>query len=129
MPGGFVNETQFHARNKRGFSAIAIRGAATVSILCALIFAVPLVRAVHTGSGRSSGPDASLAIQGGQESTGADQTDLALTVYNSNIALVRDTREISLQSGESALRFMDIAASINPATVHLRSLTDPDKLG
>ena len=30
--------------------------------------------------------------------------------------------------GESLLRFMDIAASINPATVHFRSLTEPAKL-
>ena len=27
------------------------------------------------------------------------------------------------------LKFMDIAATVNPATVHFRSLTDPDKLG
>ena len=58
----------------------------------------------------------------------ADQTDLALTVYNSNLSLVRDVRQLALPSGDSLLRFMDIAASINPATVHFRSLTDPSKL-
>ncbi len=58
----------------------------------------------------------------------ADQSDLALTVYNSNLSLVRDTRQLTLPSGESLLRFMDIAASINPATVHFRSLTEPSKL-
>jgi len=58
----------------------------------------------------------------------ADQTDLALTVYNSNLSLVRDVRQFTLPSGDSVLRFMDIAASINPATVHFRSLTDPAKL-
>jgi len=57
-----------------------------------------------------------------------DQTDLAVTVYNSNLALVRDVRQIELPAGESRLRFMDIAASINPATVHFRALADPDKL-
>src|SRR3984957_16574438 len=57
-----------------------------------------------------------------------DQTDLALTVYNSNLSLVRDVRVLTLPAGESVLRFMDIAASINPATVHFRSLTDPAKL-
>ena len=57
-----------------------------------------------------------------------DQTDLAVTVYNSNLALVRDVRQIDLPSGESRLRFMDIAASINPATVHFRSIGDPSKL-
>ncbi|HET9399328.1 MAG TPA: DUF4139 domain-containing protein [Candidatus Acidoferrales bacterium] len=124
-----MSDFQFHVRKNLGVSSITIRAAAAAVILCGLAFAVPLVHAVHKSSALNSGAGASDTIQSGQESTGADQTDLALTVYNSNIALVRDTREISLQSGESALRFMDIAASINPATVHLRSLTEPDKLG
>jgi hypothetical protein len=54
-----------------------------------------------------------------------DQTDLAVTVYNSDLALVRDTRNITLQSGSFDLQFMDIAATVNPATVHFRSLTQP----
>jgi hypothetical protein len=58
-----------------------------------------------------------------------DQTDLAVTVYNSNIALVRDVRELQLPRGTFRLKFMDIAATVNPATVHFRSLTEPDKLG
>jgi hypothetical protein len=57
-----------------------------------------------------------------------DQTDLAVTVYNSNIALVRDVRQLALPSGAFRLKFMDIAATVNPATVHFRSLTDPSKL-
>src|SRR6266404_2196745 len=58
-----------------------------------------------------------------------DQTDLAITVYNSNIALVRDVRQLTLPSGYFRLKFMDIAATVNPATVHFRSLTEPEKLG
>lgn len=58
-----------------------------------------------------------------------DQVDLAVTVYNSNLALVRDVRQINLPTGEFRLRFMDIASSINPATVHFRSLTEPARLG
>jgi hypothetical protein len=58
----------------------------------------------------------------------ADQSDLDLTVYNSNLSLVRDVRQLTLPAGETKLRFMDIAASINPATVHFRSLTEPAKL-
>src|SRR5579864_2316155 len=57
-----------------------------------------------------------------------DQTDLNVTVYNSNIALVRDVRNLMLPGGMFRLKFMDIAATVNPATVHFRSLTDPDKL-
>ena len=56
--------------------------------------------------------------------TEKDQTDLAVTVYNSNLALVRDVRQIHLSAGLFPLKFEDVAASINPATVHFRSLTE-----
>lgn len=64
-----------------------------------------------------------------QATTLDDQVDLALTVYNSNIALVRDVRQLNLPEGVFDIRFMDIAASVNPATVHFRSLTEPERLG
>jgi len=57
-----------------------------------------------------------------------DQQDLAVTVYNSSLALIRDVREYVLPSGESDLGFVDIAATVNPATVHFRSLTDPARV-
>jgi hypothetical protein len=63
-----------------------------------------------------------------QTTTLADQADLALTVYNSEIALVRDVRNLRLPSGAFDLQFMDIAASVNPSTVHFRSLTQPSAL-
>jgi hypothetical protein len=58
-----------------------------------------------------------------------DQSDLNVTVYNSNIALIRDVRNLTLPSGTFRLKFEDIAATVNPATVHFRSLTDAEKLG
>jgi hypothetical protein len=57
-----------------------------------------------------------------------DQTELAVTVYNSNIALVRDVRDLQLARGTSDLRFMDIAATVNPATVHFRSVSEPSRV-
>jgi hypothetical protein len=57
-----------------------------------------------------------------------DQTDLSLTVYNSDLALVRDVRQITLPGGVFQLKFMDVASSIDPATVHFRSLDDPGRL-
>ncbi len=59
----------------------------------------------------------------------ADQADLSITVYNSDIALVRDVRNLRLPDGTFDLQFMDIAATVNPATVHFRSLTQPGALG
>jgi hypothetical protein len=63
------------------------------------------------------------------ETTMNDQVELSLTVYNGNLALVRDVRDIQVTPGTADLRFGDVAATINPATVHLRSLTEPAKLG
>src|SRR5262245_43343665 len=57
--------------------------------------------------------------------TSQDQQSLSVTIYNSNIGLVKDIRKINLQSGLSELKFMDVAAQINPATVHIKSLTSP----
>jgi len=61
-------------------------------------------------------------------STDKDQKELAVTVYNSNIALVRDVRRVRLPEGAVDLRYMDIAAQVNPATVHIVSLTAPKEL-
>ena len=62
------------------------------------------------------------------QATADDQVDLAVTVYNSDLALVRDVRDLRLARGVGALRFMDIAATVNPATVHFRSINQPAQL-
>ncbi len=98
----------------------------SVAALAALLATLPTYELTACANSASQ---ASTQVSGGTTTTTlADQTDLALTVYNSNLSLVRDVRQLTLPSGESLLRFMDIAASINPATVHFRSLTEPAKL-
>jgi hypothetical protein len=72
---------------------------------------------------------AAAATQGHQSTTLDDQADLSVTVYNSDLALVRDVRNLKLPAGQFDLQFMDIAATVNPATVHFRSLTEPGVLG
>jgi hypothetical protein len=54
-----------------------------------------------------------------------DQTDVAITVYNNNLALVRDRRDVSLADGEVTLTFMDVAQQIKPETVSIKSLSNP----
>lgn len=61
-------------------------------------------------------------------STIEDQKNVAITVYNSNLGLVKDTRTLKLPRGTSQLRFMDVAQSINATTVHIKSVTSPDAL-
>ncbi len=72
--------------------------------------------------------DAPLGEGQDQTTTLDDQAELSLTVYNSDIALIRDVRTLQLARGTANLRFMDIAATVNPATVHFRSLTEPQQV-
>jgi hypothetical protein len=69
-----------------------------------------------------------FAAQPSQTSTEDDQTELAVTVYNSNVALVRDVRRVKLPAGIFDLRYMDIAAAVNPVTVHIASISAPKDL-
>jgi hypothetical protein len=101
-------------------SAFAI---ATLSILAIAIYFATRnhpVQAQEKEAAHSTFPD--------QATTLTDQTDLNVTVYNSNIALIRDVRQLTVPTGTFRLKFEDIAATVNPATVHFRSLTDPEKL-
>lgn len=58
----------------------------------------------------------------------ADQETLSITVYNSNLGLVKDTRRLTLPSGVMQLKFGEVAAKIMPQTVHIKSLSDPKHL-
>lgn len=92
----------------------------------AVLYAAPRGRNnANNSQEREAAPDSAS----GPATTLNDQTDLSVTVYNSNIALVRDVRALTLPSGLFRLKLMDIAATVNPATVHFRSLNEPDKLG
>ena len=57
-----------------------------------------------------------------------DQEEVSVTVYNSNLGLVKDTRQIHLPSGLTNLKFTGVAAQIMPQTVHIQSMTDPGGL-
>ena len=59
-------------------------------------------------------------------STHAEQTQVSLTIYNSNLGLVKDVREIELAEGVTRLHFMDVAARIMPTTVLIRSQTNSE---
>ena len=94
------------------------------SVVVALALAAA---AIGWAAHEPSTPVVTAAEQNGT-TTLDDQVELALTVYNSDIALVRDVRNLQLARGTSDLHFMDIAATVNPATVHFRSLTEPSRV-
>jgi len=51
--------------------------------------------------------------------------EVAVTVYNENIALVKELRKMSFPRGESQVEFKDVAAKIDPTSVHFVSRTNP----
>ncbi len=56
----------------------------------------------------------------------AQSEGLELAVYNQDLALVKDRRSLDLSEGLNEVRFVDVAARIDPTSVHFRSLTDPE---
>jgi hypothetical protein len=91
------------------------------SALAVFVLLAPLAGKLRIAHAAAAKPEAATTTE-------KDQTDLSVTVYNSNVALVRDVRQIHLERGEFPLKFEDVAAAIMPQTVHFRSLTDPSKL-
>jgi hypothetical protein len=60
-----------------------------------------------------------LAVMAESKSSAVDQQALALTVYNTDLALIRDTRLVRLPQGVSRLAFADVSAGIRPETARL----------
>ena len=93
---------------------------ATLGLLlgaAATVAAVAASDAVPTQAGRS-----------GATVSQDSQKEVAITIYNGNLGLVKDIREVSLPEGTREVKFMDVAGQIDPTTVHLKSLTEPQAL-
>ncbi len=45
------------------------------------------------------------------------QGDVAVTIYNNNLALVQDVRQLNIKSGRSKIEFPDVSAQIRPETL------------
>ncbi|MBK7104617.1 MAG: DUF4139 domain-containing protein [Ignavibacteriae bacterium] len=50
----------------------------------------------------------------------SNQKEIAVTVYNSNLGVIKDTRNIKLNSGKSEISITDVAQFIDPTTVHIK---------
>lgn len=49
-----------------------------------------------------------------------DQKSIAVTVYNANLGVVKDLREIDIKSGTSKIFLTDVAQYIDPTSVHVK---------
>jgi hypothetical protein len=53
-------------------------------------------------------------------------SNVALTIYNQNFALVKEERTMNLEQGVNYVSVQDVAATIEPNSVAFKSLTDPN---
>jgi hypothetical protein len=81
-----------------------------------LMFLTPLLLPALGNAADTPRPDARMA---------GERTSVDLTVYNANLALVREERGISLSKGANRVTVPDVPATIIPASLHFSSLTDP----
>jgi hypothetical protein len=68
------------------------------------------------------------AAQDERRSTLADQQSVAVTIYNDDLALVKDTRRVQLGTGGNRLALREVSARLRPETAQLRSLSHPGTL-
>ena len=58
-------------------------------------------------------------------STSSDQHGVAVTIYNDNLALVKDARRVKLARDLNQLAWREVSAQMRPETAQLRNVTNP----
>ncbi|HEY6964179.1 MAG TPA: DUF4139 domain-containing protein [Erythrobacter sp.] len=76
-------------------------------------------RAITAGCGISLAALLATGVlaQGVPDPDANAQGDVSLTIYNSNLALVQDVRQIDIAQGQSRIEFPDVSARIQPETL------------
>ena len=58
--------------------------------------------------------------------TVSDQKEVAVTIYNDNLALIKDARRVKLDRDFNKLAWREVSAQMRPETALLRNLTNSD---
>ena len=61
-------------------------------------------------------------------STLNDQQSVAVTIYNENLALIKDLRRVTLEAGRNRLALREVSGRLRPETALLRSVSHPGSL-
>ena len=61
-----------------------------------------------------------------RRSTLDDQQSVAVTIYNEDLALIKDVRQVVLDPGTGRLALRDVSARMRPETAQLRNVLHPD---
>jgi hypothetical protein len=76
-------------------------------------------------AGLISLPVAHAAPRDEVTSTLTDQQSVAVTIYNDNLALIKDTRRVNLTKELNHLAWREVSAKMRPETAQLRNLSNP----
>lgn len=60
-----------------------------------------------------------------RRSTLDDQQEVAVTIYNQDLALIREQRRVTLDAGENILALREVSAALRPETAQLKNLSHP----
>lgn len=70
-------------------------------------------------------PVAQALAQNDGDGDGRPRPGVALTIYNNDLGVVKDTRRLQIPDPASTIRFTDVAKQIDPTTVSFTDLTVP----
>ena len=77
------------------------------------------------GATAQQAPTPATAVKQERRSTLDDQQSVAITIYNEDLALVKDARKVLLDDGVNRVALRDVSARMRPETAQLRSLSHP----
>lgn len=61
-----------------------------------------------------------------EDTEGLAPNETQVTVYNQDLALVKESRELDLTDGYNQVKYQDVPSKINPASVIFKDLTNPE---
>ncbi len=77
------------------------------------------------GATAQQAPTLTTVAKQERRSTLDDQQSVAITIYNEDLALVKDGRKVPLDDGANRVALRDVSARMRPETAQLRSLSHP----
>lgn len=92
---------------------------------CAVKSALSVAMAMLLGV--SAVPSAT-AVPNERRSTLTDQQSVAVTIYNADLALVKEIRKLRLDAGLNTVALREVSGRMRPETAQLRSLSHPGAL-
>ncbi|MEO8723420.1 MAG: DUF4139 domain-containing protein [Sphingobium sp.] len=84
----------------------------------ALLLATSVLTAMCLSAAASASAQDAATVSVGQNPVGPSaQGDVSVTIYNDNLALVQDVRQLNIAKGISRIEFPDVSAQIRPDTL------------